>query len=151
MWNPESWVVKSRIQLKESGIPLRIGIQIQACLGFPYMDWSFSLLERGGEKEALPESRQTFEVATVRTSEPVNLVLYRHTGFPSASMRLLVITVPAISRARLFSLGSKLYPSNIQQKLHKELTRFMQSLSLASQNRAGELRKVLPAVLWRSL
>ena len=25
--NPESWVLESRIQLKESGIPLRIGIQ----------------------------------------------------------------------------------------------------------------------------
>ena len=27
LWNPESWVLESGIQLKESGIPLRIGIQ----------------------------------------------------------------------------------------------------------------------------
>ena len=27
LWNPESWALESRIQLKESGIPLRIGIQ----------------------------------------------------------------------------------------------------------------------------
>ena len=27
LWNPESWALESRIQLKESGIPLRIGIR----------------------------------------------------------------------------------------------------------------------------
>ena len=27
LWNPESWDLKSGIQLKESGIPLAIGIQ----------------------------------------------------------------------------------------------------------------------------
>ena len=27
MWNPESWALESGIQLKESGIPLAIGIQ----------------------------------------------------------------------------------------------------------------------------
>ena len=27
LWNPESWVLESGIQLKESGIPLTIGIQ----------------------------------------------------------------------------------------------------------------------------
>ena len=27
LWNPESWVLDSGIQLKESGIPLKIGIQ----------------------------------------------------------------------------------------------------------------------------
>ena len=26
LWNPESWVLESEIQLKESGIPLTIGI-----------------------------------------------------------------------------------------------------------------------------
>ena len=34
-----------------------------------------SFLDRGGEKEALPESRQSFEVAAARTSELVSLVL----------------------------------------------------------------------------
>ena len=60
MWNPESWTLESGIQLKESGILLRIGIQskvplektrikclesgihglesrIQDCFGFPNM------------------------------------------------------------------------------------------------------------------
>ena len=27
LWNPESWALECRIQLKESGIPLRIGIR----------------------------------------------------------------------------------------------------------------------------
>ena len=55
-WNPESWALNSRINLKESGIPLVFGIQkprsgiqylesgingletrIQYCLGFPCM------------------------------------------------------------------------------------------------------------------
>ena len=40
---------------------------------------SFSL--RGGEKEALPESRQLFEAAAARTSGLVNLVYSRQTGF----------------------------------------------------------------------
>ena len=64
LWNPESWALKSRKQLKESGIPLTIGIQnpsftdkesriqcleseihseesvTQDCLGFPYIRWN---------------------------------------------------------------------------------------------------------------
>ena len=48
-WNLESWVLESGIQLKESGIPLTIGIKninsgirveesrIQECLGYPHM------------------------------------------------------------------------------------------------------------------
>ena len=27
MWNPESWVLESGVQLKESGLPLAIGIE----------------------------------------------------------------------------------------------------------------------------
>ena len=55
-WHAESWALESRIQLKESGIPLMFGIwnprstdkeswihgvgsRIQDCLGFPYMGW----------------------------------------------------------------------------------------------------------------
>ena len=51
LWNAESWALESGIQLKESGIPLTIGIQnpsstdkywnpvpgTQVCPGFPYI------------------------------------------------------------------------------------------------------------------
>ena len=68
LWNPESWVLESGIQIKESGIPITIGIQnstvlqkntgiqhleswihsvesrIQDCAGlFPYMGWRISI------------------------------------------------------------------------------------------------------------
>ena len=68
LWNPESWVLESGIQIKESGIPITIGIQnstvlqkntgiqylesgihsvesrIQDCAGlFPYMGWRMSI------------------------------------------------------------------------------------------------------------
>ena len=42
---------------------------------------SFCLLESGGEKETLHDSRQPFEVAAVQTSWLVNLVSTRQTGF----------------------------------------------------------------------
>ena len=41
-------------------------------------------------KEAVREQRQASEVAEARTSGPVKLVLYRQTGFSSASICLLV-------------------------------------------------------------
>ena len=47
------------------------------------------LLKRGGEKEAVPESRQSFEVAAARTSGLVNLVCSRRTGILCAGIRLL--------------------------------------------------------------
>ena len=47
----------------------------------------FITLEWEGEKEVLPESRSTFEVAAARTSGLVNLVLSRQTGFSSARIR----------------------------------------------------------------
>jgi len=37
----------------------------------------FLFLDRGGEKEALPESRQAFEIAVARTSGVVNLIFLR--------------------------------------------------------------------------
>ena len=40
-----------------------------------------SFSETEGGKEALPESRQSFEGAAARTSLLVNLVLSRQTGF----------------------------------------------------------------------
>ena len=51
---------------------------------------SFCLLKWGGENKALPESRQTFEVAEARTAGLVNLVLSRQTRFSSISIRLLI-------------------------------------------------------------
>ena len=39
----------------------------------------------------------------------------------------MVITDPAVPSARLLGLGSKLYPSNMQRMLNKDLTRFKQS------------------------
>ena len=52
---------------------------------------SFCLLECGGEKEALPESCQTFEVAAAQTSGLVNLVFSRQTVFFGASFPFIVI------------------------------------------------------------
>ena len=57
----------------------------------------------------------------------------------------MAITEPAVPSARLLSLGSKLYLSNMRRILNKEnkdLIRFMQSLSRVRQNQASE-RKVL--------
>ena len=48
------------------------------------------LLDRGGEKEVMHESRQAFEVALTQTSGLVNLVFSRQTGFFCASIRLLI-------------------------------------------------------------
>ena len=48
------------------------------------------LVDQEGVKEALPELGQAFEVAEGRTSGLANLVFSRQTGFPSASIRLLV-------------------------------------------------------------
>ena len=58
----------------------------------------------------------------------------------------MVITEPPEPSARLLSLGSKLYPSNMKRMLNKDLIRFKQILSRVRQNRASE-RKVLLAGL----
>ena len=73
----------------------------------------------------MPESRQAFEVATAQTSELVNLVFSRQTGFSRDSICLLnttdgPITEPAVPRAQLLGLGSKLDPSNMQRILNKD-------------------------------
>ena len=54
----------------------------------------------------------------------------------------IVITEPAVPSAQLLGLGSKLYPSNMQRMLNKDLTRFKQSHSRVHQNQACE-RKAL--------
>jgi len=48
------------------------------------------LVDQEGVKEALPELGQSFEVAEGQTSGLANLVFSRQTGFPSASIRLLI-------------------------------------------------------------
>ena len=48
------------------------------------------LLDQKGEKEALPESPQAFEVAAAPTSGLVNLVFSRQTGFSRASICSLI-------------------------------------------------------------
>ena len=58
----------------------------------------------------------------------------------------MVITEPPEPSARLLSLGSKLYPSNMRRMLNKDLIRFKQSLSRVRQNRTSK-RKVLLAGL----
>ena len=60
LWNPESWAFKSRKQLKESRIPLTIGIRnprpgqswIQDCLRFFYMKWNQYRKAGGGRETA---------------------------------------------------------------------------------------------------
>ena len=53
----------------------------------------------------------------------------------------MVITEPAVASTRLLGLGSKLYPSNMQRMLNRDLTQFMESFSRIRQNQASQ-RKV---------
>ena len=47
------------------------------------------------------------------------------------------------ARSGILSLGSRLYPGNMQRIFNKDLTRFMQSLSRERQNRAGKRKALL--------
>ena len=74
------------------------------------------------ENKALPESRQ----AAARTSRLVNLVFSPQTGFFECEHpfidKPMIITEVTVPSARLFrSLGSKLYLSNKQRMLNKDL------------------------------
>ena len=108
---------------------------------------SFCLLECEGEKDALPESRQTFEVAAAQTSGLVNLVFSRQTGFFGASflfiVKALVITEPAVVSARLLGLGSKFCASNFPYMLNKDLSQFMLCLSRVWKKRASKRMALL--------
>ena len=93
--------------------------------------FSFCLFEWGGEKEALPESRQTFEVTATQTSEQINLL----------SNRVIGVRVRAIwetdghnraSCSKCSAITPKLFPSKMLRMLNKDLIWFMQSLSEAS-------------------
>ena len=85
---------------------------------------SFCLLEWGeGSSPALPESRETFEVAAAQTSRRVNRVSSRQTVFFFVCELLLidkpmVTSEPAVTSAQLLGLGSKLYHSNMQHMLN---------------------------------
>ena len=72
-----------------------------------------SLLRR--RKKTLPESLQAFDVAAARTSELVNLVFSRQTGFFKCAHlfvdKPMVINEPTVASARLLGLGKKLYLS----------------------------------------
>lgn len=76
----------------------------------------FVSFDRGGEKEAPPESFQAFQVAAVRNSGPVNLVFARWSKcfFECVDLCIdkpIVIIKLTVAIARLLSLGSKLYTS----------------------------------------
>ena len=55
----------------------------------------------------------------------------------------MVITEPAVASTWLLGLGSKLYPSNMQRILKKDLTQFMESLSRVRQNQATQREGLL--------
>ena len=55
----------------------------------------------------------------------------------------MVITEPVAVGVRVLGLGSKLYPSNLQRMLNKDLTRSKQSLSRVRQNRASKKKASL--------
>ena len=105
------------------------------------------LLDWGGEKEALPESRQAFDVTAARNSGLFNLVFPRQTSFFECEHpfidKPMVITEPVVPRTWLLRLGSKLSPSNMQRMLNKDLTRFMQSLAQVSQIWGSERKALL--------
>ena len=111
---------------------------------------NFSQTEGG--KEALPESRQSFEVAAARTFGLVNLVFSRQTGFfeceHSFKDKPMVTTEPAVPGARTLGLGSKLYPINMPGVFNKDILLVQAESFLSQQNRASERNsKKGPALL----
>ena len=48
------------------------------------------LINREGEKEALTESHQAFEVIVAQTFELINLIFSRQTGFSTTSILVLI-------------------------------------------------------------
>ena len=82
-----------------------------------------------------------------QTSGLVNLVFPRQTGFfkPEHPFidKPIVITEPAVQSAWVLGMGSRLYPSNMQRVLNKDLTQFRQSLSRVRQNLESERKALL--------
>ena len=60
----------------------------------------------------------------------------------------VVVTGRAVPSARLLDLDSKLYPSNMQCMLNKDLTQFMPSLSRERQNRAQNSETPNSSLKW---
>ena len=88
--------------------------------------------------------RQTFEVAAAQTAGLVNFLLSRQTSFsecePLFIDKPVVITEPHVASARLLGLDSKLYPSNMQRMLNKDLIGIMQSVSQSRTRKASAYR-----------
>ena len=55
----------------------------------------------------------------------------------------MVMTDPIVPHGRLLGLASKLYDSNMQRMLNKDLTQFKQSLTWVPQNEARKREAVL--------
>lgn len=55
----------------------------------------------------------------------------------------MVMTDPIVPHGRLLGLASKLYDSNMQRMLNKDLTQFKQSLSRVRQNLESERKALL--------
>ena len=101
--------------------------------------FSFCLLEWGGERDALPEPRQAFDVAKFRTSWLVNLVFSCQTGFPSSIIGLLIELYNPMYHANGYirpGFRTVSQQHTAQCMLNKDLTRFIYSLSRERQNRA---------------
>ena len=62
--------------------------------------------------------------------------------------KLMVTTEAAVPWTRLLGLGLKLYPSNLERMLNKDLTRFIQSLSRVRKNRPSERNPLLEGSPW---
>lgn len=76
-------------------------------------------LVRGREKQALPGSCQAVEELL---DYSILFSLSRQWNCFFASMNICFITKPAVQIAQLFDLGWKLYPSNMQCMLNKDIT-----------------------------
>ena len=89
---------------------------------------------------------QAFEVTEAQTFGLINLVLvFSQTGFRRASFRL--------TKRTAIRPGSKLYLSNKQNMLNKDVTRIVQSLSRVRRNLASERKALLrgwqsPSLQW---
>ena len=116
---------------------------------------SSCVLEWRVEKEALPESPSSFEVAAERIFGLDNLVSHLILNYSSAkhlfSDKPMVMSEPSVPSARIIGLGSNLSRSNMQSMLNKDPTRsHAESFSLTPKSSKGDLDVDVPYFL-RSL
>ena len=104
--------------------------------------------------EELWRSRRVLSVSAI-TPSSISIILHMIwkpnsiTGFFNSCILFIdamFITEPAISSTSILGLGSKLYSSNMQCMLNKDLTWFMQSLSEEWQNWVTKKR-----LLWQGV